>query len=304
MRSYRDGQTMPFRRTRMPWPSLRPRTERRPVGFGRSAQARRRPRASGEILTPGPIVDDVAMPFMYRPFADAGRARCSSSSTARVVPQRGSRPGSSPCPSGTCTLPLRSVRYSTLPPLNSETALPTSVGDGAGLRVRHEAARTEHATEPADLTHEVGRRDRDVEVHEAFVLHAVDEVFGADDVGARPRVPLRPRRPRRTPRPARPCPVPAGSETVPAQHLVGLAGIDTEPERGFDGLVELLVRHRLHELERLRPARAAPACRSGPMRRRTSWTWPWCRSFEAPSFGPVDPPARCSGGGQHVTDAV
>ena len=34
MRSYRDGQTIPFRRTRMPWPSLRPRTERRTVGFG------------------------------------------------------------------------------------------------------------------------------------------------------------------------------------------------------------------------------------------------------------------------------
>jgi hypothetical protein len=31
MRSYRDGQTLPFRRTRMPWPSLRPRTERRRV---------------------------------------------------------------------------------------------------------------------------------------------------------------------------------------------------------------------------------------------------------------------------------
>jgi hypothetical protein len=35
MRSYRDGQPIPFRRTRMPWPSLRPRTERRAVGFGR-----------------------------------------------------------------------------------------------------------------------------------------------------------------------------------------------------------------------------------------------------------------------------
>jgi len=34
MRSYRDGQPIPFRRTRMPWPSIRPRTERRPVGFG------------------------------------------------------------------------------------------------------------------------------------------------------------------------------------------------------------------------------------------------------------------------------
>ena len=34
MRSYRDGQAIPFRRTRMPWPSVRPRTERRTVGFG------------------------------------------------------------------------------------------------------------------------------------------------------------------------------------------------------------------------------------------------------------------------------
>jgi hypothetical protein len=34
MRSYRDGQTIPFRRTRMPWPSLRPRVERRAIGFG------------------------------------------------------------------------------------------------------------------------------------------------------------------------------------------------------------------------------------------------------------------------------
>jgi hypothetical protein len=34
MRSYRDGQPIPFRRTRMPWPSIRPRTVRRAVGFG------------------------------------------------------------------------------------------------------------------------------------------------------------------------------------------------------------------------------------------------------------------------------
>jgi hypothetical protein len=34
MRSYRDGLTLPFRRTRMPWPTLRPRTVRRAVGFG------------------------------------------------------------------------------------------------------------------------------------------------------------------------------------------------------------------------------------------------------------------------------
>jgi len=34
MRSYRDGQSIPFRRTRMPWPTFRPRTERQTVTLG------------------------------------------------------------------------------------------------------------------------------------------------------------------------------------------------------------------------------------------------------------------------------
>jgi hypothetical protein len=33
MRSFRDGQTVPFRRTRMPWPTLRRRVERRVVAL-------------------------------------------------------------------------------------------------------------------------------------------------------------------------------------------------------------------------------------------------------------------------------
>jgi hypothetical protein len=33
MESYRDGLARPFRRIRMPWPSLRPRIERRAFGF-------------------------------------------------------------------------------------------------------------------------------------------------------------------------------------------------------------------------------------------------------------------------------
>jgi len=33
MYSYRDGLALPFRRTRMPWPTLRARTERRRFGF-------------------------------------------------------------------------------------------------------------------------------------------------------------------------------------------------------------------------------------------------------------------------------
>ncbi len=33
MRSYRDGQPIPFRRTRMPWPTLHPRAERRRIAL-------------------------------------------------------------------------------------------------------------------------------------------------------------------------------------------------------------------------------------------------------------------------------
>jgi hypothetical protein len=33
MESYRDRLAQPFRRVRMPWPTLRPRTERKPFGF-------------------------------------------------------------------------------------------------------------------------------------------------------------------------------------------------------------------------------------------------------------------------------
>jgi hypothetical protein len=33
MRSYRDDGALPFRRTRMPWPRIPPKTERKPFGF-------------------------------------------------------------------------------------------------------------------------------------------------------------------------------------------------------------------------------------------------------------------------------
>ena len=55
-------------------------------------------------------------------------------------------------------------------------------GDGAGLGVRHQAPRTENPAEATDLTHEVGRGDRDVEVEEA-VLDLGDEIVGTDHVG-------------------------------------------------------------------------------------------------------------------------
>src|SRR3954454_4331734 len=55
--------------------------------------------------------------------------------------------------------------------------------DGSDLRVRHLAARAEDAAEAADHRHHVRRRDRDVEVVEAF-LDLLGQVLGADDVSA------------------------------------------------------------------------------------------------------------------------
>src|SRR5712692_6340443 len=122
-------------------------------------------------------------------------------------------------------------------------------GHGAELRVRHEAARTEHLAEPADLTHEVGRRDGRVELHPA-ALDALDEVFGAHDVGTRlarlallvtlredhdtHRLANAVRQHHRTP-----------------HHLVGMLGIDAQPERQVDRLVELRRRHALDDRDRL-----------------------------------------------------
>ena len=83
-----------------------------------------------------------------------------------------------------CTIAVRSVRYSTLPALDSSTALRDVHRDRADLRVRHLALRAEDAAEAADDGHHVRRRDRDVEVGEALVLDALGEVLGADEVGA------------------------------------------------------------------------------------------------------------------------
>ena len=56
-------------------------------------------------------------------------------------------------------------------------------GHGTQLGVRHEAAGAEDTAETADLAHEVGRGDDGVEVDVAL-LDLLDEVVGADDVGA------------------------------------------------------------------------------------------------------------------------
>ena len=55
--------------------------------------------------------------------------------------------------------------------------------DRADLRVRHEAARAEDATELTDGAHHVGRRDDAIEVHEPFV-DLRHQVVAAGEVGA------------------------------------------------------------------------------------------------------------------------
>src|SRR4051812_7935829 len=110
-------------------------------------------------------------------------------------------------------------------------------GDGAGLGVRHETTGTEHAAEAADLAHEVRGGDDGVEVQTAL-RHLVDELVGADDVGARGTSGLGTVTGREDQDP--------GGLTGAVRevhgatdHLVGLARVDTQTEGDLDGAVEL-----------------------------------------------------------------
>ena len=121
--------------------------------------------------------------------------------------------------------------------------------DGAGLRVRHQAARTEHLSELADGAHHVRRGDDGVEVHETG-LDFLDHLFPADRVGASLLgfLLLLAAGDREHPL--------ALSETVrqhdrPTHHLVGVFGIHAQTERHLDGLVELRELDLLHERDRV-----------------------------------------------------
>ena len=72
--------------------------------------------------------------------ASAARWRCRSASAAP----------NDALPIGTWTMPAFSTRYSTLPALSFADGLADVERDGADLRVRHEAARTEHLADAAD----------------------------------------------------------------------------------------------------------------------------------------------------------
>ena len=109
---------------------------------------------------------------------------------------------------------MRSVRYSTLPALDSLDRLGDVHRDRADLGVRHLALRAEHAAEPADHRHHVRRRDGDVEVGPAAPRSAWRgrRRRRSRRRPPRPRAPCRPWRRRRS---SRPCRGRAGSAIVP-----------------------------------------------------------------------------------------
>ena len=121
-------------------------------------------------------------------------------------------------------------------------------GHGAGLRVGHEPSRTKHATETADLTHEVGCGNSDVEVEPA-ALDPFCEVVRSDRVrtGGLRLAGL----------------VTLGEGDHPhlltgavrkngcaADHLVGVLGVDAHSQVQLDRRVELGLARFLDELRR------------------------------------------------------
>src|SRR4051794_19683644 len=128
--------------------------------------------------------------------------------------------------------------------------LPHVHRDGAGLRVRHQAARTEDPAELPDIPHLVGRGDRDVEVGESL-LDSLGEIGGADDVctgllGLLRLVALGEDGDLR---------VLAGSvgkHERSAELLVRMPDVQPEPEMDLDRLVELRGRHLLDDPNGLR----------------------------------------------------
>src|SRR5215212_9660736 len=124
-------------------------------------------------------------------------------------------------------------------------------GDGAGLRVGHQAAGAEHLTQLADEAHHVGRGDDGVEVEPA-ALDAVDDVLAAGHVGAG-LFGLLDLLALRDDEHADGLADAVRQHDGAAHELVGLARVDAQPHRQLDRLVELARRHRGNFLDLRQP---------------------------------------------------
>ena len=153
-------------------------------------------------------------------------------------------------------------------------------GHRAGLRVRHQAARTEGPAQPADLAHQVRGGHDGVEV-EVAAGHLLDQLVGTDLVGTGVAGRLGPVTGGEDQHPRRLAGA-VGQVDRAADHLVGLARVDAEPHRDVDGLVELGAWCWPSRSRGPRPVRrACPPRPCWPRRRRT------CCASSAGSFHQV-----------------
>ena len=117
-------------------------------------------------------------------------------------------------------------------------------GDGAGLGVRHKTTRAELTAELANLGHEIGGGDDEIEIHHsAFNLRK--QIVGANEFGACVASGLR------GIAGGKHCDANIGTGAGrkgngATNHLVGLAGVNAQTHRQFDGFIELRRCQRLH----------------------------------------------------------
>ena len=187
------------------------------------------------MVTPGPMELEIATLRTYTPFAATAWTRTIVSiKAAKLRLQRIGREGD---------LADGGVHIATLVDAELDLAalrfthrLAYVERDRAGLRVRHQAARTKHAAQLADLAHLVRRRDHDVEVQPAFL--DLRQELGADEIGARFLGFLNLRtggddeHAHRLTRSL-------GQNDGSTHDLIGMTRIDAQTDGHFDGLIEL-----------------------------------------------------------------
>ena len=200
------------------------------------------------MRTPGPMVDDTVMLFRSRPLAAEGFALTMLSTSACAFAMSASA-SNDVLPSGACTMPVLSTRNSTLPALISRTALAMSVVTvpvfGFGIRPRGPSTLPSRPTprimsgvattasksiQPPRIFSTISSPPRDVSAGLLrFLL-----LLGAGDH----------QHPLALAQPVR-------QHDRAAHHLVGVLGIDAQPDGHFNRLVELGELHLLDERQRL-----------------------------------------------------